>query len=189
MVAGAWLAVAVAGIAALWMYATTPGAGAQAPRAWPEDSAIKRGDRFTLLMFAHPRCSCTRASLNELAWIVRQHREQVSTYVVFPQPAGTGSGWLQSTIVAFARSMGGIRVFEDQRGEESQRFRSMTSGQVLLYDPEGLLTFSGGITGSRGHEGDNLGRARVAALISGVSGRHARDVVSSVFGCELWDPR
>ena len=40
-----------------------------------------------------------------------------------------------------------------------QRFGAETSGQTLLYDRDGRLLFSGGTTGSRGHDGDNAGFA------------------------------
>ena len=38
---------------------------------------------------------------------------------------------------------------------------AITSGQTLLYDTKGHLVFSGGITGGRGHEGDNTGRESI----------------------------
>jgi hypothetical protein len=184
----AWLALVVVGIHAMWRYAKTPGVAAHAPPSWPDQSALRRDSGvYTLVMFAHPQCSCTRASLNELARLVSRHDGKLSTHVVFAEPEGAPARWLESSTVRAARSMKHVQVFEDRGGRESRRFGSATSGQVLLYDFEGQLAFSGGITGSRGHEGDNLGQARLSALISGVTGGRAGDVVSSVFGCQLWD--
>jgi hypothetical protein len=55
----------------------------------------------------------------------------------------------------------------------------------MLYDGNGRLLFSGGITGARGHSGDNAGRSTVLSLLS-------RDTVdraeTPVFGCSLFDP-
>jgi hypothetical protein len=42
--------------------------------------------------------------------------------------------------------------------------------------------FTGGITGARGHEGDNVGLSRVLALLGG---RSADRNESKVFGCAL----
>ena len=39
-------------------------------------------------------------------------------------------------------------------------------GKRFCTTSEGALLFSGGITGARGHAGDNAGRARVLALLN-----------------------
>jgi hypothetical protein len=52
----------------------------------------------------------------------------------------------------------------------------------LLYDRHGILLFSGGVTGVRGHAGDNIGEERLVALVKG-EGTDRRD--SPVFGCAL----
>jgi hypothetical protein len=57
------------------------------------------------------------------------------------------------------------------------------SGQVLAYDGQGRLAFNGGITASRGHEGDSAGRSAVEAMLAGR--RHA--ATAFVFGCLLFD--
>jgi hypothetical protein len=53
---------------------------------------------------------------------------------------------------------------------------------VLLYDRAGQLQFTGGITGSRGHAGDNTGRDSVIRLLTGggAARRHA-----FVYGCPI----
>ena len=56
----------------------------------------------------------------------------------------------------------------------------------LVYDVDGRLRFAGGITGSRGHEGDNLGLREVLAIIQGRS--TSNTLVNSVYGCPLADP-
>jgi hypothetical protein len=51
-----------------------------------------------------------------------------------------------------------------------------------LYAPTGKLLFSGGITASRGHEGDNVGRS---AIVSFILNGHAPVNHTPVFGCSL----
>ena len=57
-----------------------------------------------------------------------------------------------------------------------------TSGQTILYGADGTLLFSGGITGSRGHAGDNDGRAGLVALLTRAGRGQTR---TKVFGCPL----
>jgi hypothetical protein len=63
-----------------------------------------------------------------------------------------------------------------------------TSGHVLLYDAGGRLTFSGGITASRGQRGDRYGRNAVLARIPGQEGEGDRPR-PPVFECSLVTPR
>jgi hypothetical protein len=58
----------VAGLPVIWAWENTPGAAGDAPAQWPADSGLSRaGDAPTLILFAHPQCACTRASLGGLA--------------------------------------------------------------------------------------------------------------------------
>jgi hypothetical protein len=59
-----------------------------------------------------------------------------------------------------------VTAVADPDGEEAQRFGAATSGHVLLFDPAGELRFSGGITASRGHVGDNDGCDRLIRLLT-----------------------
>jgi len=61
-----------------------------------------------------------------------------------------------------------------------------TSGHVVLYDADGKLVFNGGITSSRGHSGDNAGRAAITKLVHHES---AAVPEAPVFGCSLLDPK
>lgn len=74
----------------------------------------------------------------------------------------------------------------DDNGAEANRFHAATSGQTLLYDAAGRLLFSGGITGSRGHSGDNAGQTAIVSLVN--SGA-AELTETSVFGCPLFEPK
>ena len=73
-----------------------------------------------------------------------------------------------------------MTVIRDEGGAEALRFRAAASGLVLLYDGQGRLRFAGGITSSRGHEGDSFGRRRILAVLAGAS---ADREDAPVFGC------
>jgi len=78
-----------------------------------------------------------------------------------------------------------VQVMRDDDGVEAARFGAATSGQVILYDRDGGLLFTGGITASRGHAGDNDGRNAIVSLLG--RGRETRHS-SPVFGCSLLEP-
>ena len=75
-----------------------------------------------------------------------------------------------------------MHVLPDENGVDATVFDAATSGQTLLYDADGRLIFSGGMTGARGHSGDNAGRTALTALLT--DGRSATSQ-TSVFGCLL----
>jgi hypothetical protein len=179
-----WLGAAATGLSALWKYDNAPGEGADPPSRWPDASRLTRivGEP-TLILLAHPQCSCTPASLAELAEVLARARTRPSTYVLFLKPQGFSNDWVQSDLWKTAAAIPGVTLVRDDDGREARRFGSATSGQTLLYDGDGVLRFSGGITGSRSHAGDNAGRRSLVALLNGGEpDRNATDV----FGCPLF---
>jgi hypothetical protein len=150
---------------------------------FPPSSAVRLvSDKLTLVLFAHPHCPCTRASLHELDGLLAETQNRVSVTVVFTVPDGVPAGWEQGDLWNSATSIPGLRVIRDQGGGEAHRFDVEGSGHVLLYAPSGKLLFSGGITSSRGHEGDNVGRS---AIVSFILNGHTRVSHTPVFGCSL----
>jgi hypothetical protein len=179
-----WLGSAGTGLFWLMAYDNTPGASADAPSDWPTGSALTRDPQApTLIMLAHPRCDCTRASLGELEELLARVKVKPRTFIVFIKPGGVDSGWEQSGTWERAKQIAGVTVVRDDDGAEARRFGVHTSGQTLLYDAEGQLLYSGGTTGSRGKPGDNAGRADLVALVDGA--RRSR-ATRPVFGCPLF---
>src|SRR4051812_8688111 len=73
MLALAWVAGLAFGVERIWAYNATPAVNAVAPPQWPGSNLISlTAGRSTLVMFVHPQCSCTRASLAELDSILRE---------------------------------------------------------------------------------------------------------------------
>lgn len=181
-----WLAGVVVGMQRLWTYKSTPGASAEAPAQWPGSKLITpAAGRSTLVMFVHPLCSCTRASLAELDAVMSRSNGRVTAWILVLHPEGTGEEWEKSGTMSAARHMAGVRVVDDLDGTEADRFGAATSGQVVLYDAQGRLQFEGGITGARGHVGENKGEARVVSLVTtGKADSHEHEV----YGCGLHDP-
>jgi hypothetical protein len=179
-----WLVAAAAGLWILWRYDSPPGVRATAPERWPVSSALARTPGTpTLILLAHPECSCTPASLTELVEVLARASTRLRTYVVFLKREGVANGWEQTSLWKTAALIPGVTLVRDDDGREAQRFGSVTSGQTLLYDGGGALRFNGGITGSRAHAGDTAGRRSLVALLGG---ERAERTVTSVFGCPLF---
>src|SRR3954453_1056213 len=86
----AWVALVVwlSGMTAwaFWMnrYTNTPGPAGTVPANCPGESTMELSQtNFTLVMFAHPRCPCTRASLRELESLMAQAEGRISAQVIF----------------------------------------------------------------------------------------------------------
>jgi hypothetical protein len=180
-----WLACVGSGLWVLWAYDNRPGPNANAPGHWPAQSQLTRSpDGPTLLVVAHPQCTCTRASLDELAEILaRASTRRPRTYVLFLKPSGVEEGWEQTDLWRRAAALPDVTVVRDADGAEARRFGVETSGQTMLYDAGGALIYSGGITGSRGHSGENAGELALVALLT--RGRADR-TKAGVFGCSLF---
>jgi hypothetical protein len=179
-----WVAALGVGFAVLLRYEATPGAGGGPPVRWPAGSAMERPrDLPTLLMFAHPQCVCTRASLTELERLKRRFEGRLAVYVVFLRPSEASDEWDRSDLWDRAAAMPGVTAVRDMDGVEAVRFGAATSGHTLVYDARGRLQFSGGLTAARGREGEAPGARRIVALLT--TGKAEGAAASPVFGCAL----
>ncbi len=180
--AALWLVLCAAGSGALVRYQGLPGAFAPAPARWPAASALSApSGRGVLVVFLHPRCACSRATVDSLAWLLSRGAGRFTAYAVFYDPPEFAGGLASSGLWRAAAAIPGVTVVADPGGRESLRFGAETSGQALLFGAEGRLLYRGGVTGARGHFGDNAGRDAVLALSAGRPGLAS----ASVFGCSL----
>ena len=181
-----WLAAVGLGMAALLNYSNTPSHDGLAPAHWPAQSTVRRvAGQATLVMFAHPRCACTRASVGELAELMAHCQGLVGARVVFFRPSGSAEDWAHSDLWRAAEVIPGVTVQSDEGGREARLFHADASGHTVLYDAQGHLVFNGGITVSRGHSGDNAGRDAIMAYLHAKSVERAQ---TPVFGCLILDP-
>lgn len=178
-----WLLTISVGIAMVLRYENASGAVGPVTPHWPSVKQVSLDPaRDTLVMFVHPKCPCTRATLGELNRIMAQCDGRIVAQVFFLQPKGFSDDWVHSGLWGTAAAIPGVTVHTDPQGLIGQKFGAETSGYVLLYNPAGQLLFSGGITGSRGHAGDNAGEDAIDAL---VSGQNSGLTHTTVYGCSL----
>jgi hypothetical protein len=182
-----WVAAVVGGLAALAAYKSRPGTAGPTPALFAEFPPLPNcAVRPRLLMFVHPKCPCSRASLNELTAIVEREAGKVAVEVVFVKPAGADHDWENTPLRKQAAEIPDVRLVDDD-GTLAHHLGAETSGYVVLYDADGKLMFSGGITRARGHEGDSSGRHAICALLNGDADALV-GAKTPVFGCPLFAP-
>jgi hypothetical protein len=185
----AWCAIVGAGFFVLLRYSTTPGEQAALAEQWPQDSQIELlPGSYNLVMALHPRCPCSQASVAELERILVAAPENVRVHVLAYQPSTSAidDGWRDSDLLRRVKRIPGIDVHFDGDAEEAERFGARTSGQVVLYGPDGELLFHGGITSARGHEGETVAHEVLWSLLRGERPQSAS--ATPVYGCPLRSP-
>jgi len=183
LLGASWMTALTFGARVLFKYETTPGTVGPVVSNWPSGSAVPRQtDKPTLLMFAHPHCPCTRASIGELAQIMAHAVGKVNAYVLFVKPPNAEPGWDDTDLRSSAAAIPGVTVATDENGKEAARFGAETSGHTVVFGSDGVLLFSGGITASRGHAGGNAGEN---AILEVLNQRAIERTRTPVFGCSL----
>ncbi len=181
---GSWLVIVAAGNYFLHERASEPGEAADAPRTWPAVAFGVAPDKLTLVLTAHPKCPCTRASLTELARLMTDAGGHIVAHVLVRRASADEGYAGEAEMIASAAGVPGVLVHTDPGGKLSERFGAHTSGQALLYSAHGKLLFAGGITPERAHQGDSAGRRRILELVRVGSTDRAE---SAVYGCSLDD--
>lgn len=178
----AWILAIVVGFTALWKYKLTPSVQGSVVARWPAGTRLRATPgRATLILFGHPQCPCTRATVAELSRLMGRYGDRMDAWVLFATPSGAADDFSHSDLWSSAERIPGVRVLRDEGGAEAARFGAATSGTVALYR-DGKLLFHGGITPARGHEGDSFGKERLVSLLT--TGKADRDD-APVFGCSL----
>jgi hypothetical protein len=179
-----WIASVAFGMRVLFDYENTPGPVGALSATWPGVQIKQATDGPTLVMLAHPHCPCTAASIGELAQIMARLEGRVTAYVIFVRPKGARGEWEDTDLRRSAEAIPGVQVIFDADGVEAHRFGAETSGHTELFGADGRLLFSGGITASRGHAGDNAGENAIVALLNKQTPVRTQ---TRVFGCALAD--
>ena len=177
------LAATAAGFFLLQQFNGTAAPQHSAPPVWPRSSELVRpANRPQILVFLHPFCSCSRATLHELARVIAQVQRPERRPRIDVLFVRTEEKWPEGDLWRQATGIPGAIARWDEGARAAALFSARTSGVVLLYGVHGELLFQGGVTGSRGHEGDNFGASRLLTALE--TGRPV-GIVSQVFGCAL----
>ena len=144
--------------------------------------------RPSAFFFFHPNCPCTAATIAELEALLPavsggDPKSRPLLYGVVYSPKDSDSSWTDTPSIRQARAIDGLTLIDDPDAAIAKGFGAAVSGQVLLYDAHGDLVFNGGVTESRGQQGENLGLDQLRAFLEG-----KKPSLSSfpVLGCLLY---
>jgi hypothetical protein len=167
----AWAIAIFACLGAAMKWEFAPGLGsAKAPTLASKSSSP------TLIVVLHSQCTCSLATVDNLVDMPSSERSQLRIHLVF-----TGPGIDDSPIVRHSEALGAVEREFLSEDQVLTKYGARTSGQAYLYDANGRLRFSGGITDSRGYVGPSKGIEAIEAVLAG------RDAISTspVYGCAL----
>jgi hypothetical protein len=158
------------------------------PVRWPKDTRLARnksGD--SLLVFVHPHCPCTQATIVELERLLSSFQstgrlDRLELWVVAAIPRRAPKEWSFTSLIERSLRLPNAKLCLDDGGTEASRFAALTSGTVMLYSPGGRLRYAGGVTVARGHAGANAGIRALARLLTGESGSTS---AVPALGCRL----
>lgn len=179
-----WVLLLSCGTYKLLHYENNPGRDLNPPTRWPAQISIVRSpERFTLVMLVHPKCSCSSASIGELAKIMAKSHGRLDAKVLFLVPNELHGDWSNSATWTAAGEIPGVDSIADVDGRLAKLFNAKTSGFTVLYNRNGELVFHGGITAARGHWGDNAGSEAIQEF---VDGKAPALNSTAAFGCNLF---
>jgi hypothetical protein len=178
-----WIIAVGVGMWSLMAFDTTPGGSGLTSATWPSGTSTTfQAGRTNLVIFAHPNCPCTRASLGELGEIMVRSKGLISARVLFYQPTKRPADWDKDDLSSLARALPQVTIHDDIDGMEAARFGATTSGYTVVYDVYRKLRFRGGITRARGQVGASAGRQIILSLLNQT---HVIERETPVFGCSL----
>ena len=154
----------------------------QAIAAWQDNldlPLIEPGPN--LVMFLHPRCGCSLASLKELKQLVDRSPADLKVTLVimkYEQVPDADEKDFQEGL----KGIRGARILRDPAGNMAKNLGAMTSGITYLVANDRKIIFQGGLTPSRGHEGETIGQA---FILDWLRTRREATVLEKVFGCGL----
>jgi len=180
-----WALCVAGGFIALWVHAAKQGSLGGPLSHWPVESKLPRHTELpTLVVFIHPECPCSRATLDHLRPLAEKADTSIVLVTMTPpsgestSPRGVGC---HQQIESLAKAPHVIRI-DDVGGDEAKRFDVSTSGTCFLFTPDSRSVFQGGVTSGRGHRGANAGLRMMTDRIGDQSHSAA---AHPVFGCSL----
>ena len=180
-----WVGLLALGMVMLAQYSNKPGALDNTVLKFPRNTNIQlSANKSTMLVFLHPYCSCSLATLENLERLQPSIKNKVEIYALFFSPSSQSADWSKTISWYKAARIPRVHVMKDTDGQIAKQFHAATSGYVVVYGIDGHKIFSGGITPSRGHSGESKGTEAITALLNTAVSK-TKAVQTFVFGCSI----
>lgn len=184
-----WCVLLADGWARLYSYTYRPEATERAASDWPGGVSLgPSATGFRIVVFVHPLCPCTQATLQELDETLVRIPNDVSVVAV-PVTCGLSpTDMASSRIIARLQRIPRVTIHPDPDGELRRRFGARVSGEVFAFAGDRCV-YHGGLTPGRGHQGDFAGQRRLEGLAAATGRLRGRPTEACceapVFGCRL----
>jgi hypothetical protein len=176
-----WFMILCAGYFWTLQYMNTPGELIAQPAKLSKLVKVQDSTRM-VLVFLHPGCPCSEASVEELGDLAAVMNGKTIIRALFYKPVDSTDSWAQKGLWQKAASIPGIECGLDVDGKIAIRYGAKVSGTVICLDGLGHQLYRGGITISRGHRGENPGKAAVRNILNW---KKPDRFTAPVFGCNL----
>ena len=180
-----WIVSIMVSLGILTWYKFTPGEQVEIAGQWPKEAShLQTPGSANLVMFVHPECPCSLASMDELARLLPIIADHIAIKVVFRELTGQyGRQLSEHALWKKAKTLPHVQLLIDPGQKLENSFQAKTSGQTYLFDKEGRKIFQGGLTPLRGHTGET----QASSFIKQWSRQQtiSRSISSSVFGCPM----
>ncbi len=186
-VVASWAALCATGMWQLSEHASTTGAHGRVMTRMTSDVATALHwsfDQNLLVLAAHPQCPCLAASLDALKTVLAEQPTIAARILIF-EPSQKPPQWDQEARDRLSKAWPDGTIITDHGGELATKLGATTSGHISLFQANGGLSFAGGITGSRGHRGDNQYLRALQQAMWSPTNEPAR---TPVHGCPLQSP-
>lgn len=182
-VAFTWIGISLFGWCTLFRHTFRPSITAEiAARSLCAQGLAQPSEAFQIVIFAHPFCPCTQATLDKLDESLTRFPAKTSIRVIFVIEGLERSSVEESSSIAFARRLPKVEVQFDDTGEAVLHWGARVSGEVFAFNRSGHCVFHGGLTSGRGHKGDSLGQKELERRAAGGCDEQ---YAGPVFGCAL----
>jgi len=143
-----WFVLGLLAIGGVGRYASVAGPNGRLVDTCPSAIDLTADARRpTPVIFLHPHCSCSCATLNELTRGLVMVREQPQIIVVVSHPADAdGAVWCEGSLWRACTTIGDVQRILDPGGALADAFGATTSGHCIVVGTTGRIGYAGGVT-------------------------------------------
>jgi hypothetical protein len=188
-----WLVAALGAFIYLNYYSTRAGAVGNLPQPERVKEFSSDAKSPVIMAFIHPKCKCSDATVDELSDLLMNIAPEKKPKVVtlFYYPSEKKADWVTETrLYKKVLEKKDWQIALDQGGVQAYTWGALTSGYIVYMDNQGEIKLHGGITESRGHRGESLGKIDLKKAILNSEVRNQETNVASfaeepTFGCAM----
>lgn len=179
-----WVGSIIWSTKAMLIFQFTPGKMGKVFNDFPQKSKLVLDQTLpTLILFLHPKCTCSKASVEEIKIIKSSIKKEFKLIAVVQ----TASLKLTDELEKLKEELSTLphsTIVNDSYSFETNLFSVKTSGQIYIYSSFGELIYTGGSTSSRGTSSPSELRRTIASILETNKKPHQL-ITKSIYGCEM----